>query len=209
MAKYIKREMVDMNGQGKSKAYYQLKTYGHLNSSQFIEKCCSHGGGLSRASVVGALTLIAEELANQLADGYTVTLDGIGTFSTKIGVRNDKAQDSFETDEEKRNSRTIEVKNINFRADSDLIWEVDRRCILEKGGESRLKKSSLTPEERLEKAREYLAKHGMMRVMDYVTLTGLSRTTASLELRRLAADPDSGITSSGRKSSKVYLPSRS
>jgi hypothetical protein len=44
-----------------------------------------------------------------------------------------------------------------------------------------------------------------MRVMDYVELTGLSRTTASLELRELCQDPTSGIRSMGQKAGKVYI----
>ena len=36
-------------------------------------------------------------------------------------------------------------------------------------------------------------------------LTGLSKTTASIELRKLAQDPDSGITSRGLKSQKYYV----
>ena len=42
-------------------------------------------------------------------------------------------------------------------------------------------------------------------VMDYVELTGLSRTTASLELRELCQDPTSGIRGMGQKAGKVYI----
>ena len=44
-----------------------------------------------------------------------------------------------------------------------------------------------------------------MRIPDYVRLTGLSRTTASMELRRLSLDPTSGITSKGSRSLKFYV----
>ena len=44
-----------------------------------------------------------------------------------------------------------------------------------------------------------------MRVTDYVELTGLSRTTVSLELRKLCQDPESGIRSVGQKASKLYI----
>ena len=36
-------------------------------------------------------------------------------------------------------------------------------------------------------------------------LTGLSRTTASTELRKLALNPSSGITSRGSRSQKYYV----
>ena len=58
----------------------------------------------------------------------------------------------------------------------------------------------------MEKAyREFLEKNTLMRVPDYVRLTGLSRTTATQELRRLALDPASGITSKGIRSQKFYV----
>jgi hypothetical protein len=44
-----------------------------------------------------------------------------------------------------------------------------------------------------------------MRVPDYVRLTGLSRTTAAQELRKLALDPSSDITSRGQRSQKYYV----
>ena len=44
-----------------------------------------------------------------------------------------------------------------------------------------------------------------MKVPDYVQLTGLSRTTAAEELRKLALDPSTGITSRGDRSQKVYI----
>ena len=53
-----------------------------------------------------------------------------------------------------------------------------------------------------------MAQNGFMHVYDYVKLTGLSYTTASLELRNLADDPESGITSRGQKSAKLYLPAQ-
>jgi hypothetical protein len=70
---------------------------------------------------------------------------------------------------------------------------------------SRIKKPKLTLEERIEKARDFLKKNMFMRVPDYVRLTGLSRTTATQELRKLALDPLSGITSRGQRSQKIYV----
>ena len=44
-----------------------------------------------------------------------------------------------------------------------------------------------------------------MRIADYMEMTGLSRTTATLELIEFRKDPESGITFIGRGSSKVYV----
>ena len=97
------------------------------------------------------------------------------------------------------------VTGVAYRADNDLIRTTSRKCTLERGGVSRIHKSELTLEQRIQKAREFLEKNMFMRVPDYVRLTGLSRTTASMELRRLALDPTSGITSKGSRSQKFYV----
>lgn len=44
-----------------------------------------------------------------------------------------------------------------------------------------------------------------MRLGDYYRLVGLSRTAASLELRKWARDVATGITSEGSYSAKVYV----
>ena len=74
-----------------------------------------------------------------------------------------------------------------------------------KGGESRLKKSKFSLEERVQKAHEFMKENYFMRVPDYVRLTGLSRSKAGEELRRLERDPATGITSRGERSQKVYV----
>ena len=60
-------------------------------------------------------------------------------------------------------------------------------------------------EQRLQLALEYLDKNGAMHIADYMELTGLSRTTATLELKAFRQDPTSGITFVGRGSNKVYV----
>ena len=79
------------------------------------------------------------------------------------------------------------------------------QCRLERGKESRLHRSPYSLEERLARALAFIEEHTVMRVTDYVTLTGLSRTTASLELRKLCQNPESGIRSVGQKASKLYI----
>ena len=85
---------------------------------------------------------------------------------------------------------------------------VNEHCSLERGGVSRLKNPTLTLEERIAKAHEFLGKYSTMNVSTYADITGLSVSTASRELRRLRNDPASGITCNGRGSNKVYVLAR-
>ena len=50
-----------------------------------------------------------------------------------------------------------------------------------------------------------LEEKGAMRVVEYMELTGLSRTKATLELKEFRQDASSGITFIGRGSTKVYV----
>lgn len=202
-AKYIKKEVPDLNGTGQTQAYYKMqltpKTY-----EQFVKQCAREGH-TDESIILGVLSLVSEKLALNMAEGFSVKIDGIGTFNAKLGMRDDVLQDAFEEGERSHNAKSIMVTGVSYRADNDLIRNTSRKCVLERGGVSRIRKSQFTLEERIQKAREFLEKNLFMRVPDYQQLTGLSRTAASMELRQLALNPDSGITSKGQKSQKYYV----
>ena len=197
--------MPDIRGTGEKKAYYKLKTWRKLDSDEFIKRCSSIHRAYGKSVIEGVVMAICEHLAYEIANGYSVKIDGLGTFNAKLGVREDKQMESFEEGTTKRNALSIEVKGVSFRADKNLVSEIDRNCDLERGGEERLRKPKSTLEQRTEKARQFLKKNTYMHVDEYASLTGLSYSTASRELRKIAADPTSGIISQGRKSSKLYL----
>jgi len=202
-AKYIKQEISDLNGTGRTQAYYKMEL-SPMSHEQFV-KLCAREGRMEESQILGILSLVSEKLGLCMAEGYSVKLDGIGSFHAKLGVRSDMLQDAFEEGERSRNANTIQVSGVAFRADPDLIRKTQQKCVLERGGTSRLCKSALTKEERIQKAREYLEKNMFMRVPDYVQLTGLSRSSATKELRQIALDPSSGITYKGSRSQKYYV----
>lgn len=202
-AKYIKREVADLNGTGHTQACYKMELK-PMTFQQFVS-LCHREGGMDESMILGVLSLVSEKLALCMAEGFSVKLDGIGTFNAKLGVRDDMLPDAFEEGEPSHNAKSIMVNGVSYRADKNLIRNTDRKCVLVKGGVSRLKKSPFSPEERIEKARNFLKTHMFMRVPDYVQLTGLSRSTAAEELCKLDRDPSSGIMSRGSRSQKVYV----
>ena len=205
MAKYIKQEMPDIAGKGEHQVYYRMQTERNIGAAEFVEEVAGLGTGLSEGAVTHVLEQMVQTMARLLADGHTVTIGGLGTFRTAIGVMEGKEQDAFDADESKRNAQSIEVRGVNFRADKALVKDIRVQCRLERGKESRLHRSPYTREERLARALAFMEEHTVLRVPDYVRLTGLSRTTASLELRELCQDPTSGIRSMGQRASKVYI----
>ena len=80
MAKYIKQEMPNMNGTEEPQVYYRLKTNRNISSKEFIQLISRNGSATDRGEIEGILIRIADGLAELLGNGYSVTLDGMGTF---------------------------------------------------------------------------------------------------------------------------------
>ena len=205
MAKYIKQEMIDLSGKGEEKVYYRLQTERNIDFKELTQQIEEHHNLMNRGLVKSVMAYMVDEMAELLGKGYSVTIDGLGTFRASIGLEEDKEMDTFDGDETKRNARSLRLTGINYRTDKELIKKANRHCKLERAGESRLHHTPYSKEERLKLAQQYLEKHGVMRVANYMELTGLSRTKATLELKEFRQDTSSGITFVGRGSAKVYV----
>ena len=192
-----------MNGTGRTQACYKMELR-PMSFRQFVS-LCHREGKMDESMILGVLSLVSEKLALCMAEGFSVKIDGIGTFNAKLGLRDDVLPDAFEQGEPTHNVKSIMVNGVSYRADKDLIENTDEKCWLRKGGVNRIKKSPYTLQERIERARNFLKKHMIMRVPDYVRLTGLTRTTAANELRKLRYDPSSGITFRGNRSQLIYI----
>ncbi|MDD4822843.1 MAG: DNA-binding protein, partial [Bacteroidales bacterium] len=101
----------------------------------------------------------------------------------------------------------LQVTGINYRADKHLISDTDSHCHLTRGEVRKLCRSPYTKEERLQLALDFLndPTHPFLRLDDYATLTGLSKPVASKELIEFRENTETGITTAGRGTSKVYL----
>ena len=194
-----------MHKMGEKKAYYRMKTKRKIDFNQFVDLISSHNSGISRGEAFRVMMHATDILAELLAQGYSVTIDEMGTFKATIGLVSDKEMDSFEEGTPKLNARSLRVDGVSFKADKRLILNVDKRCDLKRAWVSRLCRSPFTKEERLQKALDYLNAHGAMKVKDYMELTSLSHTVAAKELREFEHDAASGITSIGRLAGKVYV----
>ena len=93
-AKYIKKEIADLNGTGLSQACYKMKLT-PMSYEAFVSQCAREGH-TDESTILGIMALVSEKLALCMAEGYSVKLDGIGTFNAKLGMRSDVLQDAFE-----------------------------------------------------------------------------------------------------------------
>ena len=205
MAKYIKQEMPDLRQTGEKKVYYRLKTTRNIDTKEFIHSLHHIFSGMSEGDIVRVLMATADHLAELLGQGYSVTLNGIGNFRATIGLEENKELDTLEVSEQKRNAQSLRLNGVNYRADKELVKKARANCKLKREGTARIRRSPYSKEERLALAIKYLEAHGAMRVADYMELTGLSRTVATLELKEFRQDPKSGIDFIGRGSAKVYV----
>jgi len=198
MAKYIKQEMTDLSGKGEEKVYYRLQSERNIDFNALAEYVGRHNGMMSKGLVINVMEHVVDAMAELIGKGHSVTIDRLGTFRASLGLAEDKEMDTFDGDETKRNARSLRLTGINYRADKVLIREANRHCKLERAGEARLHHSPYSKEERLKLALQYLEEHGAMRVVEYMELTGLSRTKAAMELKEFRQDLTSGITFIGR-----------
>ena len=205
MPKYIKQELPDLRGTGEKKVYYRLKTERNIDFKHFVQSLNRVNNGISEADAIRVLLASADHLAELLGQGNSVTLAGIGTFKATIGLEEDKELDTLDGTETKRNSRSLRLKGVNFRADKELVKQANGHCKLKREGTARIHRSPYDKDKRLSLALEYLEEHGAMRVADYMELTGLSRTVAAMELKAFRQDPNSGVDFIGRGSAKVYV----
>ena len=166
MAEYIKREMPDMNGTGERKAYYKIKTYSNLSSEDFINKICYPGSGLNKGDVSKVMCRMVDEMKRWLAEGHTITIDELGTFSLSIGVLDDDEVEDFEGNGKKVNAKRIGVRGVNFRPEKQMVKDIARKCKLHKGYDSPNNRSPYTRDERLKMAQDFIAEHHFMRVRD-------------------------------------------
>ena len=97
---------------------------------------------------------------------------------------------------------------INFQAEKELVYKTNRHCTLRRAPWKPVRSSQkYTAGQRLEIARKHLEAHPFLTVRTYCQLTGLLRSSGTVELRKLSHTPGTGIGFSGFGSHRVYIKS--
>ena len=99
MAKYIKQEMIDLSGKGEEKVYYRLQTERNIDFTELTQQIEEHHNLMNRGLVKNVMAYVVDEMAELLGKGYSITIDGLGTFRASIGLEEDKVMDTFDGDE--------------------------------------------------------------------------------------------------------------
>lgn len=205
MAKYLLQEMPDIRKAGQRRVYPKLIAHRTLSTKDVVEGLHSYNRALSESVVEAVLTDLSDHLKRMLAMGYSVKLDGIGTFSLSLDF-DDKKPTEMADDDDRMLYRKVAVKDVNYKVAPELLKQLRMDTELERhsGGVRKLRKQKFTQEERIANALKVIDRSGFITLNDYAVINEMNRTTASQELRSLCSDPSCPIDSTGRGSHKVW-----
>ncbi len=204
MLKYVLQEMPEMQ-EGHKWIYPKALVYSQIGNEKIVEEFQNYGM-MSRGAVSGVLQTLPDILKRFLSEGHTVKIDGLGTFSLSLEFDDEKPTEVTSAGEEK-GYRHVRVSRINFKPDPDFFHTIQAETEAERDDPQvrHVEKLRTTYEERCRRTQDYLKSHSFITLTEYASLNGLSRTMASKELNRLAADPNSGIKANGVAPHKVWV----
>lgn len=205
---YILKEMDNISAEdGKTEMKPRPKILNCINTEELAHLTSLHQSrGTSKAEIEAITQCVFAEIKEQLAQGNSVKIDGIGIFTPSLSdVRRDKHINEEGEQVILPQANTIHVTGINFRVDKRFIIDVDSMAEPRRVGYSTHQKSSYTKEQRLELLKDYLNTHHLIKVKQYSELVELSESAANKELNLMCQDLSTGITSDGSHSHKVYV----
>ena len=204
MTQFVLKEMNDLDGKGKGRVYPQVVINRLMTTEDLVERM-QNNTRLGSAVIHAMLLSLGENIATLLDSGFSVKIDNFGTFSLSLGFA-DKKGNKLEDEDDKMKYRRVMVKNITFKPESDLIFHISNTIRLERHvpGVVKSESDSFTPEERRQRAIDFIEQHGQITLQEYVNLNNVSRSKASRELNKLEDIEGSGIIGYGNAPHKVW-----
>ena len=204
MTQFVLKEMNDLDGKGKGRVYPQVVINRLMTTEDLVERM-QNNTRLGSAVIHATLLSLGENIATLLESGFSVKIDNFGTFSLSLGFA-DKKGNKLEDEDDKMNYRRVMVKNITFKPESDLIFNINKNIRLERHvpGVVKSESDSFTPEERRLRAIDFIERHGQITLQEYANLNNISRSKASRELNKLEDIEGSGIRGYGNAPHKVW-----
>ncbi|MGN0282104.1 MAG: HU family DNA-binding protein [Prevotella sp.] len=204
MTQFVLKEMNDLDGKGKGRVYPQV-VINRLMTTEDLVKRIQDNTRLGSAAIHATLLSLGENIASLLDMGFSVKIDNLGTFSLSLGFA-DKKGNKLEDEDDKMNYRRVMVKNVTFKPESDLIFNINKNISLERHVPGVVKSESdrFTPDERRLRAIDFIGRHGQITLQEYANLNNVSRSKASRELNKWEKAEGSGIRGYGNAPHKVW-----
>ena len=211
MPKYILQELPGEMTDGKKIVYPKMQTYSLHDYETVIQHMHDYAGSFSEGTIKGVFDALVSVMKSWMPLGHNIKIDGLGVFSLTLGFdessSSEKAELKNADGDPKTKYRHVCIKGINFKPDPKLLLALNKEATFERG-EADVQvpqKTKLSLDERLAKAKAIIAKNGFMTLYDYANATNQSRSVASKDLRQIVADFNSGITTRGSHSHKVWI----
>lgn len=215
MANYTLQELPEEMSEGKKVVYPKMQTYSQHDYDTVIKHMRTYAGSISDGLIRAVFDALASTMQSWMPLGHSIKIDGLGVFSLSLGfdttTPSEKAILQEQSGEDpKTKYRHVCIKGINFKPDAELLKEMNKQATFDRVSTDVVvpKKCKYSREERLEKAKAIISTHGYMTLTDYALATEQSRSAASNDLKRLVSDPDSGITTHGSHSHKVWIATK-
>jgi predicted histone-like DNA-binding protein len=194
-------------GNGKKSLYPKMQTYSLHDFETVIRHMHEYAGTFGEGTIRGVIDALVLVMERWMPMGHTIKIDGLGVFSLSLGFSDEKAGTSGEELKHKENYRHVCAKGINFKVDQELIKDINRESTFERAqpGVQRFERPDSTLEQRMQRAHQLISDHGYITLSDYAIANHVSRSMASRDLKRITADPASGIIAKGSHSHKVWV----
>ena len=211
MAKYVLQELPEEMTDGKKIVYPKMQTYSLHDYETVIQHMRDYAGSFSEGTIRGVFEALVSVMESWMPMGHNIKIDGLGVFSLTLGFDesspSEKAALKNTDDNPKTKYRHVCIKGVNFKPDQKLLKALNKDTSFERS-EANVQvsqKTKLSREERLARAKAIIEKNGFMTLYDYANATHQSRSVASKDLRQIVTDPNSGITTRGTHSHKVWV----
>lgn len=129
-ATYTMQEMKDLHNENETILYPRMIIKGQCSTEELIEDIAHHTT-YNTGELRGMIMALKDAMAREMSRGYSVKLDEIGTFTPSLGITEGKEAEQ-PAGGNRRNARSIKIRNINFRADKELIRKTEGHCTLER-----------------------------------------------------------------------------
>ena len=197
MANYVIKEMPTGMGNGKKgRIYPKMQVYTEFDYDKVVELINVNSPAFSEATVRGVLDTLAVVMKSYLPLGHTMKIDNLGVFSLSL---------EFADEDNQKKYHHVRAKGVNFKVDKRMVEAINKENSFERTTSNPSSPSPYTLEERLQRALSHIDQHGFITLQEYANLNRLSYSTASRELAKLVADPQSGIKPKGAASHKVWV----
>ena len=216
MANYIVQELPQGMSDGKKIVFPKMDAYSMLEYDKVLEEIGHQDSSLREGTIRSVLDALAQMMITWLPEGHSMKIDGLGVFSlslefdTSTPSENEIAKQQKKgtaEDDQKTSHRHVRIKKINFKPDAKLIAEMNRNSSFERATPEVItpNKEVYSLKERIDIALGIIKEKGFMTLPDYTNATKQSRSSASNDLKKIVASPNSPIGVQGSHSHKVWI----